>query len=79
MQKKSVSSRAILGRSLRASRPKVLWWLASVTVPGPALIRGSRLFWCCAAARLRVAWRAVLSAWRARVVGGPFAWGQADV
>ena len=58
----SVSSRAILGRSFWASRFMVLLWVASVTVPGPVVLRGSRLFWCCAAARLRAAWRAGLSA-----------------
>ena len=49
----SVSSSAILRRSFRASM--VLLWMASVIMPGPVLMRGSRLFWCCAAARLRAA------------------------
>ena len=40
----------------------MLLWVASVTVAGPALMRGSRWFWWCAAARLRAVWRAVLSA-----------------
>ena len=40
----------------------MLLWVASVTVPGPALMRGSRSFWWCAAARLQAVWRAVLSA-----------------
>ena len=42
----------------------MLLLVASVTMPGPALMRGARLFWCCAAAHLRAAWRAVLSAGR---------------
>ena len=53
-----------LGRSLRASRFKVLLWVASVTVLCRALMRGSRWFLWCAAARLRAVWRAVLSAGR---------------
>ena len=36
--------------------------VASVMVLDPALMRGGRLFWWCAAARLQAAWRAVLSA-----------------
>ena len=63
-----------LGRSLRASRFKVLLWVASVTVPGPALMPGSRWLWWCAAARLRAVWRAVLSArggaWRLGLLRG---------
>ena len=58
----SVFSSAILGRSFRASRFMVLLRVASVTVPDPALMRRSRFFWCCAAARLRAALRAVLLA-----------------
>ena len=58
----SVSSSAIFERSLRASRFKMLLWVASVTVMGPVLMSGIRLFWCGAAVRLRAAWRAVLSA-----------------
>ena len=58
----SLSSRAIFGGSLRASRLKVLFWVASEAVPGTALMRGSSLFWCFPAARLRAAWRALLSA-----------------
>ena len=40
----------------------MLLWVAPVTVPGPALMRGSRWFWWCAEARLRAVWRAVLLA-----------------
>ena len=64
----SVSSSAILGRSFQASRFMVLFWVASVTVPGQAPMHGSRLLLCCAAARLQAAWRAVL--WK----GGGACW-----
>ena len=50
----------MLGRSLQASRFKVFLWVASVTLPGPALMRGSRLFWCSAAACLQVTWAGFL-------------------
>ena len=67
------------GRSSRASRFKVLLWVASVTVPGPALMRGSRWFWWCAAACLRAAWRAVLSAGGGAWWAGLFARSRGDV
>ena len=70
----SVSSSAILRRSFQASRFMVLLLVVSVTLPAPVLVRGSRLFWCCAAARLRAAWRAVLlavgGAWWADLLHG---------
>ena len=56
----------------------MLLWVAAVTVAGPAVMRGSRLFWSYAAARLRDAWRAVLSAKGARG-GRPFVWGRGHV
>ena len=69
----SVSSSAILGRRLRASRFGVLLWLSSVAVLGPALMRGL----CCGSSAGRLEGGAVRG--RGRVVGGPFARGGADM